>query len=285
MSPLNHYIHELTSARWSLQNAETNLRLLVGQTKLSPHGVADQPEFSAIQHQANNPFSHNQERSSTLYVAVLPIIGVITKYQTWGGYGTTIYAREIIKAAHNDEICGLVISIDSPGGNLNAIPAIKSAIEIFKSTKKPIVAHSSICNSAAYWIASQCDMIYAESEMSEFGSIGMFSTIMDYGGRFEKEGIKVHTIYAEESPDKNLAQREALNGEYKLIKEKMTPLIKVFHNDVKVGRTGRLKADEDGVLTGATFLAPEAIKSGLVDSIQTLDQVIQNVIVMSNFKK
>ena len=257
MSPLNHYIHELTSARWSLLNAETNLGLLMEQTKLSPQGGADQPEFTTTQYQANSPFFRNQESSSNLYVAVLPIIGTITKYPTWSSYGTNTYAKEIIKAANNDEICGLVISIDSPGGNLNAIPVIKSAIEIFKATKKPIVAHSSNCNSAAYWIASQCNMIYAE----------------------------VHTIYADESPDKNIAQKEAFEGEYKLIKEKMTPLIKVFHNDVKSGRTGRLKADGAGVLTGATFLAPEAIKSGLVDSIQTLDQVIQNVIVMSNLKE
>ena len=273
MTNYNYSIHELTSGRWSMQNAETILPLCLEQSLRGGNDVSSLPEFSAEKHQASSSSFSNSEVEKKRYVAVIPIVGTITKYSTHYRHGTIAYAEYILNAAKDDSICGIVLSIDSGGGNLNAIPIIREAIQVFKATKKPILAHCSSCNSAAYWIASQCDLIFAESDMSDFGSIGIVCSFIDFDGCYEKSGAKVHTVFADESPDKNLAYRNALAGDYKLIKEEMTPLIKTFHDNVKSGRMKRLNTEGEGVLTGATFLAPEAILS--------IDAAIERAIIIS----
>lgn len=280
MDRFNQSIYELTGGRWSMQNAETILPLYVEQLRCGPSGATSLPEFSANKVSILGSSFSPQESDKNRYVAVLPIIGTITKYATYFGYGTKIIANEIIKAAQNDDICGIVLQIDSGGGNTKAVPIIKEAIEIFKATKKPIIAHCSNCGSAAYWIASQCDLVFADSEMSVFGSIGMICEFIDFNGSFEKLGAKVHTVYADESPDKNLSYRNALDGDYKLLKEEMSPLVQIFHADVIAGRKKKLNTSAEGVLTGAAFLATDAISFGLTDAIVSFNETIERIITI-----
>ena len=80
--------------------------------------------------------------------------------------------------------------------------------------------------------------------MSEFGSIGVMTQIVD--SRNLASGEKVITIYAEESKDKNLAYRRALDGDYKLMQDKMSPIVMAFQTAVKDGRKA-LCADAPGV--------------------------------------
>ena len=92
-----------------------------------------------------------------------------------------------------------------------------AAIKKIQSMGKPVVAHCDFCASAAYWIASQCDSIFADNFLSEFGSIGVMTQIVD--SRNLASGEKLITIYAEESKDKNLAYRKALDGDYRLMQD------------------------------------------------------------------
>ena len=92
----------------------------------------------------------------------------------------------------------------------------------------------------------------------------------------EKSGQKVHEIYAEESSDKNLAYRQALTGEYTLIRMRLSHLVAAFHADVKAGRQA------PGVLTGATFFADKAIENGLADGIATLQECVDHAFIRAS---
>ena len=161
-------------------------------------------------------------------VAVIPIVGSITKYDSCFSYGAITYARAILAAAKHPDVGSIVLDIDSGGGAVNAIGILKEAIRQTKELGKPILAHVDLCASLAYWIASQCDAIFCDNALSEVGSIGGFCKIIDDTGALEMKGYKVITIYADESGDKNLFYRQALDGDYSLLKKTFPTMLPYF---------------------------------------------------------
>ncbi len=165
------------------------------------------------------PLSQPEETATNL-VAVIPIIGTILKYDSFCTYGAETYALAIRQAAANPDVCALILDIDSGGGAGNAIAILKESIAYAKEAGKPVIAHVDCCASLAYWLASQCDAIFCDNLASEVGSIGAFYHIVDDTGALEKEGYKVLSVYANESPDKNLPYRKAVKeDDYSLMQQ------------------------------------------------------------------
>lgn len=214
-------------------------------------------------------------------VAIIPIHGSLVKYKTCAGVGTTAIASEIIRLASDEDVVGIILDIDSGGGAANSVYPVIEAIKKVQQMGKPIVAHCDFCASAAYWIASQCDSVFADNPMSEFGSIGVMTQIVD--ARNLATGEKIITIYAAESTDKNLPYRKALDGDYGLMQDKMSPLVREFQSAVKASRKN-LNAEAQGVLTGDVFRASDAINLGLADAVLTLDECVENVFVRDTYK-
>lgn len=214
-------------------------------------------------------------------VVVIPIHSTITKYDTCASVGTKTISAELLRLAADKNVVGFVLDIDSGGGACNAIPPMVAAIEKVRSMGKPIVAHCDFCASAAYWIASQCDAIFADNSMSEFGSIGAMARIVD--SRENRCGDKILTIYAAESKDKNLAYRKALDGDFTLMQAELSPIVQEFHSAVKAGRPN-LNVDAPGVLSGAVFRAADALKLDMVNAIMDLDASVENVFARATYK-
>lgn len=215
-------------------------------------------------------------------VMVLPIHFALTKYETCTSYGTTDIAAALINHASKDNVVGVVLDIDSPGGAGNAIMPLVNAIKQVKDMKKPIIAHVDCCASAAMWVASQCDAIFMDNALSEVGSIGAYATIFDNRDNLTT-GEKIITIYADESPDKNKGVREALEGKYDTVKADLRELVTAFQTAVKEGRP-QLKSEADGVMTGAMFRPNKAIPLGLADGMGSLDFCIENVFIRAEYQ-
>lgn len=226
------------------------------------------------------PLDSTTEPPKENCVATIPLCGTITKYDTCGTIGTSTIASELIRMATKKQVVGIVLDIDSGGGACNAIPQMIEAIHKVQSMGKPIVAHCDLCASAAYWIASQCDAIYADNLLSRIGSIGVMTQIIDDSN--SANGDKVISVYATESPDKNLPYRKALGGDFSLLQSEMSPIVKQFHAAIKSGRIN-LQSDAPGVLTGAIFMSEQAKDVGLVDDIRTLAESVENVFVRSEY--
>ena len=94
------------------------------------------------------------------------------------------------------------------------------------------------------------------------------SLFPDYAKYYEKEGIKVHTIYSNLSEYKNEPFELAKEGKYELIKsEVLDPLAQKFQQAVRERREGKLDEKVEGILSGKVFYAEDALKNGLIDSI------------------
>ena len=101
----------------------------------------------------------------------------------------------VSEAAKRDDVQAIFLDMDSPGGTVNGTPELAQAVAD-ASQKKFVHAFSGgqMC-SAAYWIASQCDAIYA-SPSARVGSIGVILPFVDDTEALRNEGLKVEVFAA-----------------------------------------------------------------------------------------
>lgn len=208
-------------------------------------------------------------------VLIIPVHGVLTKYDNCFGCSTQEVADILARYREDDTVGGFILDIDSPGGSANAVMLLIGEIRRTRESGKPVIAHVDQCCSAAYWIASQCDAIYADNSLSELGSIGAYVELID--DRVNAlTGEKHISIYAPQSTEKNKAYREALEGKPEAMEAELSELVSTFQDDVKAARPD-LKADADGVLSGAVFRAEKAVELGLANGMADLYDCIELV--------
>ncbi len=212
-------------------------------------------------------------------VAIIDMIGPVTKYGGFCSYGAEEIAMAMYGADRNPNIIGTVFREDGPGGGLSAIGPF---VQFAKDKTKPVVAIADQCASLHYWaMCAVADHKMADNNISaDFGSVGVVGSFADNRAYLENLGYKFHEIYPPESEHKNLAMKLALEGKYEMITEEhLSPIAKKFQNAVRVA-CPNLK-EEIGVLTGKTFGADDALKYGMIDSIGSLDQAINKVHLLS----
>lgn len=203
-------------------------------------------------------------------VFVLDIKAPIVKYDQYcGPIGTKTMISMLDSIKDDSKILGVVLDVDSGGGQAYGTPEFYDYI---RSYSKPIVAYTDgmMC-SAAYYFSCACDHIMVNKRAEDVGSIGAYTQFIDLSGKYEKEGIKEHTITATKSTEKNKAYMEALAGNYEpYISEVLDPLVDTFITDMKAARPQLNEA----VFKGATYNGVKAVEMGLVDSIGTLSDAI-----------
>lgn len=206
-------------------------------------------------------------------IAVFQVNGPITKYNgECGEPGSVRFSQWINEMNYRDHIGAMVFVTDTPGGESRAANSFVSAI---KDAKKPTIAYvQGMAASLGIWLTSACDEVYLSDKMDQMGSIGSYCTLFDFKGMFEKEGIKVHEIYAPQSVDKNKDYRDAIEGDYSLIEADLKKHVDHFISFVKTERGDKAAANVKEWQSGKMFYADDAIKIGLADGIRSFDQVI-----------
>ena len=258
-----------------LQNFTSKILSQQEPLKIS-YRSAEYPGISGSTGGAGQPGGDDGKKN---LVAIIPLRGTMIKYGTMCSYGADEIAAAIDEAAANKKVIGIVLDIDSGGGAVDAVAPLVDAIRRAKAARKPVVARGDRCASAAYWTACECNEIMAANSISsEFGSIGVMMSFPDYAKYYEKEGIKIHTIYSNLSTYKNAPFEAAKLGKYDDIKtEELDPLARKFQANVRTKRAGKLNEEIEGILSGKVFYAEDALKHGLIDSIGTLDRAIARV--------
>lgn len=211
-------------------------------------------------------------------VAMIDVLGPILKYGDYCSYGTVEMNDLIIRLANSDRVKGIILNIDSPGGQVDGTGMFAETIRLISKTK-PVLAviQDGMAASAGMWIASAAQEIYVTRATDQVGSIGAYCTIYDFAEWFSLNGIKVHEIYAPQSVDKNKDYKDALQGDYSLIEADLKFLVNVFVGAVKTNRGARLNAGKEDPFTGKMYNAKEALKIGLIDGIKTMSDVVKRM--------
>ena len=207
-------------------------------------------------------------------VAVINIHDVIVKNDEWcGPVGTNTISQMILEADANPNIAGIILDIDSPGGEASAIPLIAQTI---KNAQKPIIAYvgNGMAASAGYAIAAECDEIYATFNTDIIGSIGTYLTIADWYKYYQSQGLEMTDIYASLSTEKNKGYRDALNGDNTAIQAKVDYWNENFISIVKSGRAGKLN---EAALKGQAYFADQALTLGLIDGMKSFNECVSRI--------
>ena len=266
---------DIVQGKWLVSNPEQLLP--IARAFLSKTPVEMEVKSAVVSTVADSGTQTEESKS----VAIVPLHGTMTKYDTCESYGTTFIANKLREMADDENVIGIVLDIDSPGGSCSAIPPMLEAISYAKAHRKPVYVHADCCASAAYWVASQCDAIYMDNDLSEVGSIGAMAVFIDSTAANPTTGEKTIVIYAEESPDKNFAYREALSGRYEAAKAELKPLVDQFRDAVVAGRP-TIHKDQDGVLSGKMFLTADALRLNMADARKTLHETIDAVFALTS---
>jgi signal peptide peptidase SppA len=209
------------------------------------------------------------ERAPSGSIAVIKLKNTLMKDDQYCGPVGMATIGEIIKAAGaHENIAGIVLHIDSPGGTVDGTEALAN---IVKSIEKPVVTFvDGLMASAAFWVGSQADEIIASTDTDEIGSVGVLLSFADLQPYWESLGIKFHKLVASTSPDKIKIWEDLRDGKYDTyIKEVLDPLDEKFMNTIREN----LPNIEDKHLTGKVFFARD-LMGIVVDSIGTLDDAI-----------
>lgn len=211
--------------------------------------------------------------------ARIPIYGVIAKRASMVSNisqpeGTSIeeIRRDFMSALNDPVVKSIILDIDSPGGSVDGVAELSDTIFEARG-KKPIIAYADgMMASAAYWIGSAADKIYA-SKSSEVGSIGVYAVISDYSRANANEGVDVNIIKAGKykaagHPDKHMTEEDKesiqddVNDYYNLFTESI-----MRHRNMSMENV--MKA-----ANGKTFIGKKALSMGLIDGIANIDEAI-----------
>lgn len=207
------------------------------------------------------------------FIAVVTLDEIVTRYSTYWTFGSEIIASWITELANDDEIAALVIKSDCYGGDANGIELVETALKYCKS-KKPVVSYVANAYSGGMWIIAHSSHIMMESKtISGIGSIGVYSTHIDYVDYLKEQGIAWEMIRAKGSENKalnNMVEKLSDEARAKIV-ERVTKIRGAFVKTVKAGRKGV----DDSVFDGSEFNGEDAIKVGLADSIGLLGDAIE----------
>lgn len=206
---------------------------------------------------------------------VVPVLGVISPRinlfsMISGGTSVTELRRNLDKAMAMPYQT-VILHIDSPGGNAQGIPEFSDLIDrAVKTSGKTIVACcEGIACSAAYWIASKCDEIYA-SKATIVGSIGVIASFYDSTRAYQNQGLDPVTIRSSEL--KGSGNGHITPNQMASMQKRVDELYAMFKAEVRMGRPG---IDIEAVSTGETWLGEEAKRLKLIDGVATLEQVVE----------
>ncbi len=181
-------------------------------------------------------------------------------------------AKMLKQVADDDSIKGVILRVDSPGGDAIASAEILHAAELLSKKKPLLVSMSDYAASGGYMMSMTGDRVLAYNNTLT-GSIGVFFGKLTLKGLYDKIGLNKYllkrgrwaSIDSEYTP-LSADERTRLQSELKLY-------YKGFVRRVADGRKKDYGVVEP-LAQGRVWLGAQALKNGLVDEIGGLDRAV-----------
>ena len=179
----------------------------------------------------------------------------------------------IVSLADDDNVKGLVLRVNSPGGSAFGSDQIGEALDYFRSKGKPLaVSMGDYAASGGYWISAGADRIFADP-LTITGSIGIFGLIPNFKGTLDKIGVNVASVST--NPSANFPTGFAPLDETQL--SEMQKFVERGYEQFieRVAKGRKLKeAEVRKIAEGRVWDAQTALKIGLIDAMGYLQDAI-----------
>lgn len=210
-------------------------------------------------------------------IAIIDLVGPLMKQDSSlsGGTSTVRARRQIRQAANSEDIRGILLRIDSPGGTVagtaDLADDIKAALR-----QKPIHAFiEDLGASAAYWLASQTARITV-TRTSLIGSIGTFAVIVDSLKAHADAGFEVHVIRAGEFKGAGTPGTEVTDKQLAEMQRIVDGLNNHFIEAVAAGRSLSNKRVRE-LADGRVHVGQGAVAEKLADVVGSIDEAVANL--------
>lgn len=173
--------------------------------------------------------------------------------------------QEIDKIAKDDDIKGVLLNIDSPGGALSQSVEISMAIKNLNAIKPVVVYASGTMASGSYLSGIWTKEIWANPG-SFIGSIGVIMQGVNLQNLMQKIGIDEQTVSAGEFKQAGTMTRKWSDSERQSLQNLVDKSYDLFTSQVAQARN--LDLNETKIWANArVFLAEDAAKLGLIDGV------------------
>lgn len=211
--------------------------------------------------------------SSKNNIAVLYATGEIVD-----GASTGINYQKLVpiitQLADDDNIKGLVLRVNSPGGSAFGSDQIGEALDYFQSKKKPLaVSMGDYAASGGYWISCGADRIFADP-LTITGSIGIFGLIPNVKGLSDKLGINPQSVSTNPAADFPTLFTPMDEKQLSIMQKYVETGYDRFIKRVATGRK-MTETKVRQIAEGRVWNAMKAKEIGLVDELGSLKDAIE----------
>ena len=241
-----------------------------------PEGVSAREYLSTLK---NDDIRYKQKKvQEKNKIAIIHVEGAIVTgdigFNTAGSGGIV---KNINKARDDENVKGIVLRVNSPGGDVYASSMITNALEEFQSTGRPVITSmGDIAASGGVWVTTTSEEIWAENTTLT-GSIGVYGVYPDLSPLAKWVGINYDGISmtkAGEIYDVRRGMNEEINKQFK-------DGIENFYKDFVTKVADNREMDFSEVLKvagGRIWRGDKALELGLVDKLGSLDDAIKSMV-------
>ncbi len=234
-----------------------------------------------------------EDNDSEDRIVVIEVAGLISNLAIDADGMTMVESirDQLAIAADDESVKGVILKIDSPGGEVLASDDIYREIRDFQSTtQKPVVASmSGLAASGGYYVAAPCRWIVA-NELTITGSIGVILHSYNYRGLMDKVGVRPQVFKSGRfkdmlSGDKAIDEIDPETGT--MVQAMIDETFDRFKTVVRDGRTQAesqnngegqaLVENWEDYADGRIFSGKQAFELGFVDELGNFDQAVLRI--------
>jgi protease-4 len=200
-----------------------------------------------------------------------------------------IYYR-LKKASGDPSVRGIILRLDTPGGEGTASDIIYNEILRFKQeTGIPVVAlMMGVAASGGYYVACGCDFIMAHPT-TVTGSIGVIAILPSFAGVLDKVGIKANVIKSGKMKDAGSPLKELTQDEREYFQDMLDTFYKnflqvVYKNRNRNGKILLSMEEIEKIADGRVYLAQKALKLKLIDGIGYFDDALKKTLSLARIR-
>lgn len=158
------------------------------------------------------------------------------------------------------DVSSVVFHFNSPGGMTQGTPETAALIAHLGDSKLTLAFTDALCCSAAYWMASECRLVFATPSAS-VGSIGTYLAFYDWTEYLTKAGIKLELFARGTYKAMGIAGKPLTDEQRALLDARIDKINGKFLAAVRAARPGV----KDETMQGQTFDGEEGVEAKLVD--------------------
>ena len=187
-------------------------------------------------------------------------------------------AAALLQAAADPAVHTTLLDIDSPGGTVNGTPELAQVVRTIAKDKHVYAFTAGQCCSAAYWVASQADVIYA-APSATVGSIGVILPVVDSSALYDRCGLKMEVFSAGKYKSTGM-DGTSLTAEQR---DRLTQQVNDTWGRFKQAVTRRRSIDEAD-MEGQSFYGSAAQEHHLVDACVLNKNAVQSKLILRHTK-